>query len=673
MILVITLKGSFKTGFQASIEKRENCNSIRYPNRPNNYEDFLPPDIFNVEQKLDYWKEQYDNAIKAPLANFVGGGAGGVTKAKDELVDATKNWLDLDNSKFKVQWDIFQKNIGNPNFQQHTLVIISTTDNKLRLLPWQEWSLVVANNQNVEIALGVPGHIFKNRANPIPKVRILAVFGDDRFPGDDNKKVNINCHKTYLENLEQAGKAEVKYLDKPTAQELNDWLDVQLGWDIFFYAGHGDSKGLYAIGPNVYVSVNDFGLAFRAAAKKGLKLAVLISCQGLETAEKLVGNANIPHCIVMRGFILDDVACTFAKRFWDYLVFQGIPLSSSVSLARNAIAYADIQNAGITWLPILYENVAVDKLLSWDDLKGPNTICPEPPSIIWLLKKMFLKLACLLVGRCRSIRDPIYVRTIGITLTIVAIIGVIIGAIIFFIPQIPHRSSDPCESINPKIELALEGAKVPSPVTVTGTVDSIPRDFDLWLTSHHQGTGTYTGSIIELTDGKKWEQDINLACGTLEDKMFDLELFLLEPKKSHQLKQLLSEPNGVTIKDKELLKSSFICDKKEIECCDRVLKVECPPDGYNPQQTEKGINAIRSAVNSCNVGGGSRENGIDSFEIAIKELCPIINSGCFVQNPFLAEARDFYSKGMLDDACFSYKQFFLQTTTLDAIKQEVEN
>lgn len=250
-------------------------------------------------------------------------------------------------------------------------VVLQTDDPKLQQLPWQVWELI-ERYSNVELALSLP--VYERVAQPIavkPTVRILAILGNSQ--GID---VQSDCAL-----LEQLPDTEVCFLVEPQRQALNDSLWAQ-SWDILFFAGHSSSDaerstGELQINQTDSLTIPQLKYALRKALKRGLKLAVFNSCDGLGLARNLA-DLHIPQMIVMREPVPDRVAQAFLQHFLAVFA-QGQPLYSSVREAREKLQGLEDQFPCATWLPVICQNLA-EAPIAWQDFTGEtDPSLPSPP------------------------------------------------------------------------------------------------------------------------------------------------------------------------------------------------------------------------------------------------------------------------------------------------------
>ena len=252
-------------------------------------------------------------------------------------------------------------------------VIIQTEDIGLRRLPWHLWDLC-ARYPKAEIALSVPEyeHIPQEPSPKNSKVKILAILGNS---------VGINTQADRL-LLEQLPDAEVSFLVEPEFQELTEKLWMQ-GWDILFFAGHSSSQadgetGLIYINQNDSLTIEQLKYGLKKAVKRGLKIAIFNSCDGLGLARNLA-DLQIPQITIMREPVPDRVAQEFLKSFLGAFACNK-SFYLSVREARERLQGLEDQFPCATWLPMICQNPA-EVPPTWQELRGeqPDSLPNNEP------------------------------------------------------------------------------------------------------------------------------------------------------------------------------------------------------------------------------------------------------------------------------------------------------
>lgn len=143
----------------------------------------------------------------------------------------TIGWLDQHGQLDPKIKKALERNQSNQGWNRSEIQIsIETTDTVLGSLPWQEWDVFrnyCIGNSNTEVLISATDFRRpeqKNSPQLSAKVRILAVFGDERL--------ELNEEKRLIANLSRYG-GDVQILDRPDERELDEYLLDPNGWHIF--------------------------------------------------------------------------------------------------------------------------------------------------------------------------------------------------------------------------------------------------------------------------------------------------------------------------------------------------------------------------------------------------------------------------------------------------------
>ncbi|MEM8723253.1 MAG: CHAT domain-containing protein, partial [Cyanobacteria bacterium P01_G01_bin.39] len=245
---------------------------------------------------------------------------------------------------------------------------VKAENNQLRRLPWYLWQFL-EDYPHTEPALAFSkyesGKIGQSQRN---NTRILVVIGDSQ--GIDTE-IDRQIFEKSLEDT------EIKILSQPSRIELGESLWDERGWDILAFLGHSGSEangstGKIQINQNESLSLTDLKNALSNAIKRGLKLGIFNSCDGLGLASDLQ-KLYLPHMIVMREPVPDKIAQEFIKNLLPAFK-AGKSLSLAVREAREKLQKWEKDYPSATWLPVLCQNPAVESL-NWVHLGG-KTACP---------------------------------------------------------------------------------------------------------------------------------------------------------------------------------------------------------------------------------------------------------------------------------------------------------
>ena len=282
------------------------------------------------------------------------------------LGDRLNAWLHSDSFRL-----IREKLLEQLMPSEEIRLIIQTENCLLRRLPWHLWDLC-DRYPKVEIALSAPIYEeIEQISSPHPQVRILAILGN-------SAGINIQADRVLLEQLPDA---EIDFLVEPQCSQLTDELWKQ-GWDILFFAGHSSSQpnaetGRIYINQTDSLTIDQLRYALKKAVKRGLKIAIFNSCDGLGLANNLA-DLQIPQIIIMREPVPDQVAQAFLKYFLETFA-RGESFYLSVREARERLQGWEDQFPCATWLPMIFQNPAILPP-TWQELHGDSqTACISPP------------------------------------------------------------------------------------------------------------------------------------------------------------------------------------------------------------------------------------------------------------------------------------------------------
>lgn len=358
LAIVIISSGCFHGGFKVDLRIRKGTNDYDYhytvpaaPEIPELYEEFVTS-YHQLGGEFNF------SPITMPPAQITNCSlVENCQTAAERLQDSFIVWLaqfgwqeirlKIENT-FKSD-EFFRVIFHFDNIQNSTQIGNVQADSVyLKKLPWHLWDLF-ENRENTYFALSLqdtPG-------NPPLKypVRILAVFG-----GSD-EGLKLKEDKQLLNSLKSKG-AEVTQITKPTKEELSNQL-WNHKWDVLFFAGHSSShpglkSGELAISDTERLSLRDLKQSLRKAVKKGLKLAIFNSCDGLGLATVL-DNVKVPQIIVMRELVPDEVARKFLQYFLESFT-TGKSLYSAVREGCERLEALESRYPCASWLPVIYQN-----------------------------------------------------------------------------------------------------------------------------------------------------------------------------------------------------------------------------------------------------------------------------------------------------------------------------
>ncbi|NJO31541.1 MAG: myosin kinase, partial [Richelia sp. SL_2_1] len=115
----------------------------------------------------------------------------------------------------------------NTNQEQELRIILSSDSLELRKLPWHLWDLW----SGAEVALSAPDAARGVRILR-EKIRILIILGD-------STGINVKADEMLLQKY--CRDAEIVTLVEPSREELNRYLQDEIGWDILSFSGHSQT------------------------------------------------------------------------------------------------------------------------------------------------------------------------------------------------------------------------------------------------------------------------------------------------------------------------------------------------------------------------------------------------------------------------------------------------
>ncbi|GAB4133468.1 MAG: hypothetical protein Fur0046_04260 [Cyanobacteria bacterium J069] len=333
---------------------------------------------------LDYWQRCY-RQLPAPTrlrpkqvsyTNSVKSCVQSCLTAADYLKQALSYWLDSRDFRH-LKEDLLCELKRNDTVR----VLIHTPNALLAQLPWHLWDFF-DRYPNTELAFSAPGAQRARpslAAPPSGRVRVLAILGN-------SSGIDVATDRALLESMPYA---DVTFLVEPSRRDISDRLFEQT-WDILFFAGHSESSLGTATGDRGRIFINqleslaiaDLKASLDKAVQRGLKLAILNSCNGLGLAQDL-RQLNIPQLIVMREPVPDRIAQEFLKYFLSAFS-GGTSLYLSVREARQRLGDLESDFPCASWLPVIFQNRA-EMPPTWKDLRGESllgSITPPEANIL---------------------------------------------------------------------------------------------------------------------------------------------------------------------------------------------------------------------------------------------------------------------------------------------------
>ena len=376
-VYIVTLKireGSFTKGFPVTLLI---CPEGLPPELEINSE--LPP-APHIPKQYGLWQACYLgsdlSARLEPKEVFISNYsyAENCDRVSCQLLKSLNNWLDADAFR-----PLREKFLAKLNPVDEIRILIQTENIQLQCLPWHlvNWFEPFSK---AEIAISNPNYEkeVKSLVSYRSKVRILAIIGN-------SEGIDTERDRHLLEKLPNSS---VTLLVEPNRQEITEQLWHTQGWDILFFAGHSNSDldkttGCIYLNYQDILTTNELKYALKKAVKKGLKIAIFNSCDGLGLARELA-DLKIPQILVMREPVPDKVAQEFLKYFLTAYA-RGESFYLAVKEARAKLQGLEDRYPCASWLPLIVQNPG-EIPPTWQQLTGgknqlSKNVSPTKPKL----------------------------------------------------------------------------------------------------------------------------------------------------------------------------------------------------------------------------------------------------------------------------------------------------
>ncbi len=359
-LVVLKFYGNFTSGFQVSLEIANEGQGAYETTTANLLENI------SIPQLLNNWHEIYCSRYAQFRIKSGGSRQVNLESLKQECTRESINLLASFNQWLNTpSFSPIVNSLKKLNHQDEIRIIITTSCHELRQLPWHLWD-ILTNFPLVEVALSSPNAERGERVLR-DKIRILIILGD-------SSGINIEADKKLLHSF-CGDDAEIVLLQQPSRQDLNYYLQDDLGWDILFFSGHSQTQemqGKIYISHHESLTMGELRDALQVAIQKRLQIAFFNSCDGLGIAYELE-QLHIPQVIVMREPVPDKVAQEFLKYFLQEFT-GGKSLYISVRNARVELQKLESDFPCASWLPIIMQN-QTEIPPTWQSL-GIIAFCP---------------------------------------------------------------------------------------------------------------------------------------------------------------------------------------------------------------------------------------------------------------------------------------------------------
>lgn len=364
MSRVVILKigeGNFETGFSVTLEIRDNHRLIApfadgklVPNLD------IADALQNYRRAYYHWVESQPSlGITVPHSMIthaaVGDPRDNLRKATQTLRDSLNTWL---NSSYLSS--IQNRILFHIGTESEVRFFIQTTHFDLQQIPWECWNFLHEWFPDLEIALTIQRNPpLINLTSPI---KVLVILGNIDI-GNEHTSVCLSSLQTVLGNPDKifmqilSPSSEVPLSTKSIHNEL-----IENQWDIVVYLGHSQTSSDGHDG--VFIIDNDTALSpehnlrnsLEIAVKKGLKLVICNSCDGLGIGRQLA-KIRVPHIIVMKEPIAVRVALRFLEVFLpNFLEHKSLQESLTIARQELRLHEFEVDAASSSLLPRLIEN-----------------------------------------------------------------------------------------------------------------------------------------------------------------------------------------------------------------------------------------------------------------------------------------------------------------------------
>ncbi|MCZ8250686.1 MULTISPECIES: ABC transporter substrate-binding protein [unclassified Microcystis] len=405
MSRVVILKigdGSFETGFSVTLEIRDNhlliapfADGKLVPNLD------IAAALQNYRRAYYHWvASQPSLGITVPHSMIthaaVGDPRDNLRKATKTLKDSLNEWLNSSDMSSIQNHILFH--IGT---KSEVRFFIQTTHFYLQQIPWECWNFLHQWCPDVEIALTIQRNPpIINLTSPI---NILVILGNIDIENEHNslclsslQTAIGNPDKVYIQILSPSSEVPLSTIN------IHNEL-IKNPWDIVVYLGHSQTSSDGHDG--VFIIDNDTALSpehnlrnsLEIAVKKGLKLVICNSCDGLGIGRQLA-NIGVPHIIVMKEPIAVRVALRFLEVFLPNFL-EHKSLQESLTIARQELRLHEFEKdaASSSLLPLLIENPEEPPLILPPENMGKNHVQGWPLRLYSRWKQALLFMLSILV------------------------------------------------------------------------------------------------------------------------------------------------------------------------------------------------------------------------------------------------------------------------------------
>ena len=204
-----------------------------------------------------------------------------------------------------------------------TKIFLTCQPLDLARLPWEAWELATRHSFPI---FRVPPLLQETAILPHPppprrQMRVLAIFGDETNLDFQSDREGIKTLNQLAEVVSQPWRPGES--PQQTQQRILNAIADPRGWDILFFAGHGDETeltgGELGIAPGASMQLSELLPALETARQRGLQFALFNCCNGLSLANTLI-DRGFGQVAILREPIHNRVARAFLLPFLQELI-----------------------------------------------------------------------------------------------------------------------------------------------------------------------------------------------------------------------------------------------------------------------------------------------------------------------------------------------------------------
>ncbi len=238
-------------------------------------------------------------------------------------------------------------------------------------LPWNTiLQPLLDRYSHAEVSVSIIPITTTSAVDPEIQVSVLSILASAQG-------IKLDRSKEYLEALPHT---TAKFVVAPNPTDFAQWL-AQSPWSVLFISsyisGYSQNNRIY-LNHHDTISLTELKYRLRTAIQQGLKLLILNCGDGVDLASELV-DLQIPHLIVMREAVQDQVATEFVK-----LLLKAFSSSKSLPLAvreaREKLQAIEKVVPAASWLPVVCRAVPSPPA-TWDGLAHPIVSPTESPEL----------------------------------------------------------------------------------------------------------------------------------------------------------------------------------------------------------------------------------------------------------------------------------------------------